>query len=460
MKISRKMILSFLFIILVSLLIVGTTYNLMIKKEFNNFLVQEQFETHNNIAKEINTIFKNNNYIIYPRDLNYYSNLENVDISITSLDNEVLSSSFTRNKNMPHHQGHMNRKDSILKENDNYKESQFSLIKEGQKIGTIVIGFIDNSYLTDNAQLFLKTLRPSLLISGILASIVGLIVSLFISNSLTKPIITITKTAGEMTKGNLTPCKEINSRTKEINELSESINELGKNLRAQEEIRRRYASDVSHELRTPITTIQSHLEAIIDGIWEPNEKHLNIIISEVHRLSSLVDDLNKSFSHEIYESNLNIENFNLSKEVEKIAITYNPVFQRDGYDFSYDIEDNIFIDMDMDKLNQIIFNILSNAKNHMKRKGDIHLSLFKDNNFAKIIIKDNGMGIKTKDMPYILDRFYKADPSRCSSTSSSGIGLSIVNSFIKEHNGDLSIQSKYDVGTKVTIKLPFKKASE
>lgn len=458
MKISKKMILSFLFIILVSLLIVGTTYNLMIKKEFNNFLVQEQYETHNNIAEEINTIFKNNNYVIYPRDLNYYSNLEDVDISITNLDQEVISSCFARNKGM-HNHGHMNRNNSILKNDDNYKESQFPLIKNDQRIGNIVIGFVDSSYLTDNAQLFLKTLRPSLLISGVLASIIGLIVSLFISNSLTKPIITITKTAGEMTKGNFTPCKEIKSKTKEINELSKSINELGKNLKVQEKIRKRYASDISHELRTPITTIQSHLEAIIDGIWEPNEKHLNILISEVHRLSNLVDDLNKSFSHETYFSALNIENFNLSKEVEKIAITYNPILQRDGYNFSYDIEGNIFIDMDIDKLNQIIFNILSNAKNHMNRKGDIHLNLYKDENYAKIIIQDNGIGIKNEDLPYVLDRFYKSDSSRSSTSNSSGIGLSIVNSFVKEHGGELNIESEYNIGTKVTIKFPLKKAS-
>src|SRR5699024_4793270 len=140
-------------------------------------------------------------------------------------------------------------------------------------------------------------------------------------------------------------------------------------------IRRRYASDISHELRTPLTTLKTHLEAIIDGVWQPTEENLNILMSEVERLSNLVNDLKDSFTSEEYNIKLNKTNFNISKELTDLVTTFIPIYNREYFQLEYSVEDNIEVYMDKDKFKQIINNLLSNSIRYLRGDGNVHISL-------------------------------------------------------------------------------------
>lgn len=199
---------------------------------------------------------------------------------------------------------------------------------ENEDFGYLVLGYIDNAYLTESAIIFKNTLYESFIISGIITISIGLIVSIILSRRLTNPLINIRNTANEIQSGNLSAYSKVDTDVKEILELSQSLNFLGSTLAHQEDIRKRYASDISHELRTPLTTLKSHLEAIIDGVWEPTEDHLQILMSEITRLSNLVDDLKDSFSAEEYNINLNKIKFNISQEMENIITTFTPIYNQ------------------------------------------------------------------------------------------------------------------------------------
>lgn len=458
MKLAKKMTFSFIFAILVSIFIISFISNYMINNRFEIYLFEEQENKLGQISDEINRLYSENDFTLYQNDIDSYASLEDVYIEIKDLDNNTLyTSSSNSGMGGMHNKGHMSKGMMGMHQSQpgNYVEKPFPLLQKDTTVGVLILGYIDNAYLTESAIVFKDTLSKSFLLSGVLTILFGIMISIYLSKSLTNPLIHIRNSAVAIQKGNLDSRSKVNTNTTEIVELSDSINYLAETLSKQEDIRKRYASDISHELRTPITTLKSHLEAILDGVWDNNEEHLNILLMEVHRLTGLVDDLKTSFSSEEYELNLNKSKFNMSKEVHNIIDTFKPIYIKEDHFLTSSIEEGIIINMDLDKLKQIIYNLLSNAIKYLDKKGTVYINLKAENNQATLIIEDNGIGMKKEDLPYIFDRFYRSDSSRNRDTGGTGLGLSIVKSFVEAHNGTIHIDSVYGKGTEIRIVFPL-----
>lgn len=454
MKLSNKLILSFLLSIFISIFVISFISNTMINNRFENYLVEEQEKKLQRISNDLNELYKDNGYVLYEREINSYANIEKVYIEIRDLnDNIIITSSSGRMMNMRGNHGRMMRQHQLPQ--GNYVERSFPLMEGSIQVGSLVLGYIDNSYLTEGAILFKETLTKSIFISAIFTLFIGLGISVFLSRSLTIPLLDISNTAIEIRKGNLNRISKVKSNTKEIVELSESINYLGESLAKQESIRKKYAQDISHELRTPLTTLKSHLEAILDGIWEANEEHLGVLMAEIDRLSNLVDELKNSFRAREIDFILNKTTFSISKEIPLIVTNFIPLYEKRACSIEMDIEDNVFINMDREKLRQIIYNLLSNSLKFLKKDGRVKVVLRKENNKSIIKVIDNGLGIKKEDLPLIFDRFYTSRESWEENPDGSGLGLSITKSIIEAHNGTIDIDSIYGEGTKVTIVLPL-----
>lgn len=455
MKLSKKLILSFILSILVSIVIISSISNFMINDKFDVYLVKEQENRLVQISEEINNLYSQNGYKLYQREIDSYASLEDIYIEIKDLNDNSLYSS--NNNSHMNGMGGMHRK--MMQMHDipegNYVDKAFPLFQDDKVVAKLIIGYIDNSYLTESAIIFKDTLGKSFFISGIFTIILGILISIILSRSLTNPLIAIRNTAVEIRKGNLSAHSNVNTNTLEIVDLSESINYLGETLYKQEDIRKRYASDISHELRTPITTLKSHVEAIMDGVWESDEEHLNILMLEIDRLSGLVDDLKNSFTSKEYMLSLNKTRFNLSKEMHNIITTFLPIYTQENYKIDFSIEDNIEINMDKDKLKQVMYNLLSNSIKYLDNDGKVSITLTKNNNSSIIKIRDNGVGIKEKDLPYIFDRFYRSDYSRNRNTGGTGLGLSIVKTIVEAHNGNIHIDSTFGEGIEIIIILPL-----
>lgn len=453
MKLSKKLALSFIFSILVSIIIISFISNFMINNRFENYLVKEQESKLQQISHELNALYISNGYKLYQREINSYASLEDISIEIRDLNDNVI---YASTRSSMGGMGGMHRRMMEVHNipEGNYVEKSFPLLEEGVTVGKLILGYIDNSYLTESAIIFKDTLAKSFFISAILTILLGSGTSIILSRSLTTPLMDIRNTAVEMRKGNLNKRSNVSTNTIEIVELSNSINYLGETLAKQEDIRRKYASNISHELRTPLSTLKSHLEAIIDKIWEPSEAHLEILMEEIDRLSTLVDDLKDSFRSEELELVLNKSRFNLSNELRDIVTNIIPLYNKESYSLITDIEDSIFITMDKNKLKQIMYNLLSNSIKYLDDEGQVLVKLKKDKDKAIIKVVDNGMGIKEEDLSHIFERFYRADVSRNKDTGGTGLGLSIVKSIVAAHDGTIDIKSKYSEGTEVIITLP------
>ena len=378
--------------------------------------------------------------------------MDNLSIDVLDLNNNVIYSSSYKGKARMHKR--MMEKHGVLE--GNYVEKSFPLLKQNEQVGRLVIGYKDNSHLTEGAIIFKHTLTKSLFLSAILAILIGIGTSIILSKSLTAPLLSIRNAAIEIQKGNLNTKSTVNTNTKEIKELSDSINYLGHTLAKQENIRKKYASDISHELRTPLTTLQSHIEAIIDGVWEASDQHLKILMDEINRLSSLVDNLKYSFNLQEHNLILNKTSFDISKELKNIIRTFQPLLNNKNIVIESNIEDYIQIYMDRDKFKQIVYNLLSNSIKYISTQGKISVALEKQKDDILLNISDNGIGIKEEDLKYIFERFYRVDESRNKNTGGTGLGLSIVKSIVDIHNGNINVKSKYGEGTEFTITLPIK----
>ena len=194
----------------------------------------------------------------------------------------------------------------------------------------------------------------------------------------------------------------------------------------------------------------------MDGIWQPSQEHLSILLSEINRLSSLVDDLKNSFNSNEQDMVLNKSKFNLSAEVKEVITTFMPIFYKENIAIEESIEEDIIVFMDIDKIKQAMYNLLSNCAKYMAREGTVYISVNKENNNrVSIIIKDTGVGIEKEHLPLLFNRFYRIDKSRNSSTGGSGLGLSIAKSIVEEHGGEITVKSVYKKGSEFTISLPL-----
>lgn len=455
MKLSRKLNLSFLIAILISIATISIISTVMINNRFESYLVRERENKFQRISNEINELFTNIESNLDEMDILHYALAEDINIKIVDTNNKLVYNS-DRTMGMGNHGGMhggmMNRNKNITK--GQYIEKSYPLIENNERIGSLIIGYIDNSYLTDSALIFKGTLSKSIFLSSIITIILGVLISMYLSKNLTAPLVSIRNTAVDIRQGNLNSRSNVETNTLEIRDLSDSINYLGETLIKEENSRKAYASDISHELRTPLTTLKTHLEAMVDGVWEANEEHLNILLQEVDRLSSFSDDLRDSFKSKEYNIDLNKTKFNLSHELKNIITVFTPIYRKDDFILESSIEDNIEIDFDRDKFNQIINNLLANSKKYLASDGKVTVELRKDKKNILIKIRDNGIGIKAEDLPHIFDRFYRVDSSRNKGTGGSGLGLSIVKSLVEAHGGKISMDSVYGQGTEVNITLP------
>ena len=247
----------------------------------------------------------------------------------------------------------------------------------------------------------------------------------------------------------------------EISELSESFEAMRKRLQmnAQEKLdaeqeHRMLISNIAHDLKTPITAIKGYSEGILDGVAdtpEKQERYLKTIYNKANEMNTLINELTlysnidtNKIPYNFHKLNVKdyftdcMEELEMDLENQHMQLTF----------FNYVDEDTLMI-ADPEQLGRVIHNIIGNAIKYMRAEEPSFISMrIKDvGDFIQVEIEDNGKGISNKDLPYIFDRFYRADASRNSAAGGSGIGLSIVKKIIEDHGGKIWATSKENVGT-------------
>uniref|UniRef100_A0A7C5Z5E0 histidine kinase n=1 Tax=Caldicellulosiruptor owensensis TaxID=55205 RepID=A0A7C5Z5E0_9FIRM len=222
-------------------------------------------------------------------------------------------------------------------------------------------------------------------------------------------------------------------------------------------MRKQFVADVSHELRTPITTIKTYSETLLDVDDKAVKREfLSVIIKECDRMTRLISDLLYLSRLDSGENILKIEEVNVSELIRFVCEKMRIHAKKKNQKLLCSAEENVVIEADRDRLEQVLINLINNAVVYVQEGGQIEVGLEKDEKHVRITVKDNGPGIPEDDLPRIFERFYRVDKARSRSLGGSGLGLSIADEIVKAHGGKIQVESRVGVGTKFTVILPVK----
>jgi len=220
--------------------------------------------------------------------------------------------------------------------------------------------------------------------------------------------------------------------------------------------RREFVANVSHELRTPLTTMSSYLEALADGAWQDEEiapSFLQVTQTETQRMIRLVNDL-------LQLSKMDSRDYDLNREIVNFNQFFNRIIDRfelsksDHVTFIRTLSDKAYyVDIDTDKLTQVIDNIISNAIKYSPDGGNIRFGVSVTDSILKVMISDDGMGIPSENVDRIFDRFYRVDRARARSMGGTGLGLAIAREMIEAHGGKIWADSEEGHGTTIFFTL-------
>jgi len=272
---------------------------------------------------------------------------------------------------------------------------------------------------------------------------------------ISKPIFKIEQAAKRIAYGQKVEDIEIKTND-EIEQLAVSFNYMKKQLAKTEEIRREFIASISHDLRTPLTSIRGFVEAMIDNVIEPQDhnKYLNFIQDETSRLTRLTDEILQSAKIQSGSIKLHRENLKIKGIMETVLSSLKVSADEKSIVILLEYKEELQVFADEDRLKQILINILGNAIKYTENGGNINIQV-KDM-FTKVLftVKDTGIGISQKDLPFIFEKFYRADKSRQSSQGGTGLGLSIVKSLVELHEGRIWALSEQGKGTEVYFEIP------
>ena len=331
--------------------------------------------------------------------------------------------------------------------------------------------------ITDvNAMVLRMKSAATIVIFGSIMTIVftaGILVA-WLYQGILKPLNALKKATRQLQEGNLDYSLKDNISDDEIGQLCADFEEMRVHLKNEIEVRIQYEqelkeliSNISHDIKTPLTAIKGYAEGLIDGVAdtpERREKYLRTIFAKASDMSTLVDELSfytkidtnnipyhfekvqvNDYFHDCMEDN--------SSELEIVNVMLS---------FESDVAKNTHVLADREQLRRVINNLIGNAVKYRgdKEKGRINISLKEEEKFVLVSVADNGKGIAESALPYVFERFYRADASRNSKQGGSGLGLAIAKRIIEEHGGSIWAESIEGEGTTISFTLKKVEVSE
>jgi signal transduction histidine kinase len=335
-----------------------------------------------------------------------------------------------------------------------FNTNSFEIKVDEKIVGYLLIGQYSPILLSKEDISFKSEINKSIVFTGVLTIAIVAIIALIISKQFSNPIKEVSKTSVNLSKGLYESRSSTQSSIKEIKDLIISINFLGNKLKSQDLLRKRLVSDISHEIRTPLNILQNNLEAMIDGFVPVTNEKLNNLNDEVIRFGKLLNNLNVLKEIESEEAGLNIGKVNIEELFSVVSSDFLVAASEKNIQLvvnKYTQEDLIILG-DYDKLKQVFINLVSNAIKFSNDNGMVCIDLYADKDYVIVKIKDNGIGIKKEDLPYIFERMYRGDKSR-HKIEGSGIGLTIVKKILDLHSATIDVESTENKETTFIVQL-------
>ncbi|MBS5927830.1 MAG: HAMP domain-containing protein [Clostridium sp.] len=461
--IKSRLVKSFSIVIFITILVLDILLITFVRKYYYdnmNDLLKNQLQVTTNFYKKY--------FNLYSLEENIYDNLdsfwEQTDAQIQIYDNngELLMDSI-----------------GVIEDNVKYIDVQRSL--QGEKnnrwIGNVsyydykvmalstpiesdgkVIGVMRLVVSLEAVDKGISNIIVFFLIISMTVLIFSILVSTILAKNIVVPIKKLTIVAEEMAGGDLGVRSDTNSRD-EIGKLAKTLDYMAEEIQKREQLKNEFISSISHELRTPLTAIKGWVITLDDSQTDKDtlKMGLNIIEKETDRLVNMVEELLDFSKLSSGKMTLNKKEISIKAISDYIDVYMSARARRENKRLNINLDsENKKIYVDIDRIKQVLINLLDNAFKFTEAEGTISISFCSVEGSLKIIVQDNGCGISKEDLPRVKEKFYKGKNAK----SKNGIGLSICDEIVKLHNGEIFIESEEGKGTLVTITLPVIKEEE
>ena len=317
------------------------------------------------------------------------------------------------------------------------------------------LGFVPPAVMQHLDTAFGEALWFSLAVGIAAATATAAALSWIVSTRIVLPISDLAAAARTISRGNYEARVDV-AGSDEVTVLGRAFNEMAASLSSAEERRRRLLSDVAHELRTPLATIDAYLEGLADGVVEPTAETWKLLRNETHRLDRLTEDVTKVSRAEERQLDLQLRRVAVRQLLERAANAVRPAFAARDVVLEISGDDgSLHVDVDVDRLGEVLGNVLDNALRHTPRGGSVTLSARRESDDALLTVADTGEGLASDDLDRIFERFYRVDRARSREQGGSGIGLAITRAIVEAHGGQLWAESPGPgLGSRFVCRLP------
>ena len=325
--------------------------------------------------------------------------------------------------------------------------------QEGVILGTLYVG-PEPAVETALTKGLAESINLFLLWGGVLAVVVALILTIIFSKRISVPVNKLATSAKRLGRGDFSQKVQLRDKG-ELGELANAFNSMVSDLERAERLKRDLIADIAHELRSPLYNVRGYVEAIQDGVAEPDTKIVNSINEEVILLCRLVDDLRELGLAESGELKLSFHSEDVTEMVNHAVVALQPKIEEKQISLSLYIPQRLpVVKADFQRVVQVLRNLLENAIIHTPKGKNVAITARQQDNWVEISVADNGAGIPEQDLPNIFERFYRVDKSRARATGGSGLGLTIAKYLVEAHGGKIWVQSKPGEGSCFSFTLP------
>lgn len=337
---------------------------------------------------------------------------------------------------------------------DRWNEKEFiaadsPITIEGEHIGHVFM-FAE----TNHIKQMVSNLRNQFLIVGVIAIALTVVTIFLLSRLITLPLIRMKQATEQISKGN-NQVKLTTGRKDELGELANAITTLSNDLDRLKNERNEFLASISHELRTPLTYIKGYADIASrpDAADEEKKEYLAIIREETAHLTGLIQQLFELAQLDQNKFTIDKENFSLDMLFQSVAGLVRPAFEEKGISLSIVTDPEITAFIDPERIQQVLLNILDNARKHSSEGAQVKLSGFREGEKIVISVSDEGEGVPAEDVPFVFERLYRVEKSRSRESGGSGLGLAIAKEIVESHGGSITLDSEQGEGTIVRIEL-------
>lgn len=322
----------------------------------------------------------------------------------------------------------------------------------GQVVGIVWVGIKASIETASLETVFAERLRMIFWGAGLLAGFVALLLGGWFAGRLIRPLRSMQTVAHKIASGDLEARVETECRD-ELGQLAASLNSMADQLQTAQRLRRQMIADIAHELRTPIAVIQGNLEAMADGMVPNSPERLKSLHEEALLLTRLVEDLRTLSLAEAGELSLHKEPLSLRSWLETLIESLQPAAQEKQLKLQLRASENLTIEADVQRLRQVMLNLLTNAIEHTAEGGIVTVTAQDREAELFISVQDTGVGIPSDELPHLFNRFYRGKRSRLRK-GSTGLGLAIAKALVEAHGGRIWAESAPGQGATFSFILP------